>query len=182
MQGNLRAERRLQAFGVEFWRPDIEQLKPASTAASTGGAPSSSTRTPAPTDVEWMSAQEALDCLGLSFADGARAIYVHACAGLVQAKARRFLVHGTPDDDDVEMPHEFWLAMAKNDEAPWQEWKTGYFEVTFNNRRFEAFGVQFRRSNIELLKPASAANPTARSQSRRANGFYWARRTLVGMA
>ena len=49
-----------------------------------------------PPDGEWMSAQEALDCLELGFVNGARAICVHAFAELVQAKARRFLVHGTP--------------------------------------------------------------------------------------
>jgi predicted nucleotide-binding protein len=111
-----------------------------------------------PTDGEWMSAQEALDCLGLGFADGARTIYVHAFAELVQAKARRFLIHGTPAGDDVEIPREFWL---RSDEALWHDWRTGHFETTFDNRRFEAFGVQFRRSDIEQLKPAIAASPTA---------------------
>jgi predicted nucleotide-binding protein len=115
-----------------------------------------------PTDGEWMSAQEALDCLGLGIVNGARAIYRRAGAGLVQAKARRFLLHGTPATDNDELPAEFWL--AKSDEAEWQDWQTGYFETTFNDRRFEAFGVQFRRSDIEQLKPASAADPTARSQ------------------
>jgi predicted nucleotide-binding protein len=113
-----------------------------------------------PTDGEWMSAQEALDYLGPPpFPNGARAICRNAGAKLVRAKARRFLVHGTPDDDDVEIPHEFWLALAKNDEAPWQDWKTGYFETTFNDVRFEAFGVQFRRLDIEQLNarpPAGA--------------------------
>jgi predicted nucleotide-binding protein len=160
MQGNLRAERRLQAFGVEFRRPDIEQLKPASTAASTGGAPSS-TQTPAPTDGEWMSAQEALDCLELGLPDGARAICVHAFAGLVQAKARRFLVHGMPDDDDAALPRAFW---SRSEEATWHDWGTGHFETTLNDRRFQAFGVQFRRSDIEKLKLQSTA-PKARAAS-----------------
>ena len=88
MAPNFRGQ--LRAFGVEFRRTDIEQMRPASTAASTGGTPSS-TRTPAPTDGEWMSAQEALDYLGLGFANGAHAICAHAFAELIQAKARRFL-------------------------------------------------------------------------------------------
>ena len=111
-----------------------------------------------PTDGEWMSAQEALDCLELGFVNGARAICVHAFAELVQAKARRFLVHGTPAEYDVELPREFW---SRSDEAQWHDWRTGHFETTFNDRRFEAFGVQFRRSDIEQLKPATTANPTA---------------------
>jgi predicted nucleotide-binding protein len=110
-----------------------------------------------PTDGEWISAQEALDCLGLGFANGAHAICVHAFAELVQAKARRFLIHGAPADDDVEIPREFW---SRSEEALWHDWLTGHFETTFNDRRFEAFGVQFRRSDIERLKPASAANPS----------------------
>jgi predicted nucleotide-binding protein len=114
-----------------------------------------------PTDGEWMSAQEALDCLGLGFADGTRAICLNAFAGLVLAKARRFLNHGTPAGDDVEIPREFW---ARSEEAQWHDWRTGHFETTFNDRRFEAFGVQFRRSDIERLKPASTAKPTAPSQ------------------
>ena len=120
-QGNVREEHRLQAFGVEFRRTDIEQMRPASTVASASAAPTSPAQTPAPTGGEWMSAQEALGCLGLGLTDGARAICRHAGAQLVQAKARRLLLHGTPDDDDVEMPHEFWLALAKNDEAHWQD-------------------------------------------------------------
>jgi predicted nucleotide-binding protein len=114
-----------------------------------------------PTDGEWMSAQEALDRLGLGSTEGARAICRHAGAELVKAKARRLLVHGTLAANDAEISYEFWLALTENDEAMWQDWKTGYFETTFNNRRFEAFGVQFRRSDIKLLKPASAANPIA---------------------
>ena len=42
--GNVRLERRQQAFGVTFGRQDIEQLKPASTAASPTVPPSPSQR------------------------------------------------------------------------------------------------------------------------------------------
>jgi hypothetical protein len=111
-----------------------------------------------PTDGEWMSAQEALDCLGLDFANAAHAICAHAFAELVQAKARRFLVHGTPAEDDVELPREFW---SRSEEATWHDWRTGHFETTFDDRRFEAFGVQFRHPDIEQLKPAIAASSNA---------------------
>jgi predicted nucleotide-binding protein len=151
----------LHAFGVEFRRSDIERLRPASAAASIACAPSSSARTPAPTDGEWISAQEALDCLELGLPDGARAICVHASAGLVQAKARRFLVHGMPDDDDAELPRAFW---SRSEEATWHDWRTGHFETTLNDQRFEAFGVQFRRADIEELKLQSTA-PKARTSS-----------------
>jgi hypothetical protein len=121
-----------------------------------------------PTDGEWISAQEALDSLGLGFPNGPRAICWHVGAELVKAKARRFLVHGVPGDDHVEIPREFWLALAKNYEAPWQDWKTGYFETTFNDRRFEAFGVQFRRSDIEQISKRNntASSPGGSSLSR----------------
>jgi predicted nucleotide-binding protein len=56
------------------------------------------------------------------------------------------------------IPREFW---SRSDEAQWHDWQTGHFETTLNDRRFEAFGVQFRRSDIEQLKSATAANPTA---------------------
>ena len=148
-----------QAFGVTFRRLDFEQLRPATAPASCRIEAIITT----PTDGEWMSAQEALDCLGLGFANAAQAICAHAFAGLVQAKARRFLVPGTPDDDDVELPREFW---SRSEEATWHDWRTGHFEATLDDRRFEAFGVQFRRSDIEQLKPAIAASSTAQLSPR----------------
>jgi hypothetical protein len=57
-----------------------------------------------PTDGEWMSAKEALDCLGLGFANGAHAICGFAFAGLVQAKARRFLVEALPPMMTLSFP------------------------------------------------------------------------------
>jgi predicted nucleotide-binding protein len=147
-----------QAFGVTFRRLDIEQLRPATAPASCRKEAIITT----PTDREWMSAQEALDYLGLGFAQGAYAICAHASAGLVQAKARRFLVHGAPDDDDVELPREFW---SRSDEAQWHDWPMGHFKTAFNDGHFEAFGVQFRRSDIERLKPASKTGASAPAAS-----------------
>ena len=156
---SARTERQ-QAFGVEFRRTDIEQMRPASNPAP----PQAPAPRPAPTDGDWMSAQEALDFLGLGLPGGARAICVHAFAELVQAKARRFLVDGTPAEDDVELPREFW---SRSGEALWHDWRTGHFETTFDDRRFEAFGVQFRRSDIEQLKPATAPpSPAQRRDGR----------------
>jgi predicted nucleotide-binding protein len=151
---------RVQAFGVMFRRSDIEQIRPASTAASTGGTPSSSTQTPA----EWMSAAEAL-----AFLDGrARSICQHAKAGLVKARAKLFIAGGRRDSD-CEIPPDFWW--AEGEEALEQDWATGHFKTTPPRDRLgvgiylEAFGVQFRRLEIEQLKPHQATAVKARATS-----------------
>jgi predicted nucleotide-binding protein len=45
-QGTRFAKRRLEAFGVEFWRPDIEQMKPTSTAANPASPPALTAASP----------------------------------------------------------------------------------------------------------------------------------------
>ena len=71
------------------------------------------------------------------------------------------MIEGNPAGDDVEIPREFW---SRSDEAQWHDWPTGHFKTTFNDGYFEAFGVQFRRSDIEQLKLQSTA-PKARAPS-----------------
>jgi predicted nucleotide-binding protein len=110
-----------------------------------------------PTDGEWMSAYEALQFLQLPDAEGT--ICRRAFAGLIKARAK-LLIFQDKEEADVEVPREFWWAKGGDPLA--QNWASGDFETTFDDRRrFEAFGVQFRRSDIEQLKPAIAARPTA---------------------
>ena len=59
-----------------------------------------------PTDGEWMSAYEALQFLQQPHAAVATAICSRAYAGMIRAKARRYISHGRPEDD-VDVPREF---------------------------------------------------------------------------
>jgi hypothetical protein len=59
-----------------------------------------------PTDGEWMSAYEALQFLQQPHAAAATAICSRAYAGMIRAKARRYISHGRPEDD-VDVPREF---------------------------------------------------------------------------
>src|SRR6202020_407141 len=109
---------------------------------------------------EWMSAHEAIQLLQPFDADAKRAICRRAHAGLLKARARLLIVQDK-EATDSEVPREFWWAHG----SPWQltqNWVSGDFETYINHPsvRVRAFGVTFRRSDIERMKPASAANPT----------------------
>ena len=155
MQGNQRAERRLQAFGVEFRRQDIEGLKPASTAANLA-PPSAPAQRPASSDGEWMSAQEALQFLQLPQADALKAICDRAQVGLIQARAKLFIAQDN-EQRDVDVSREFWTP-KKEGAVLTANWLSGDFETWMNHPsyRLKAFGVTFRRSDIEGLKPAAS--------------------------
>ena len=95
----------------------------------------------------------------------ARAICSRAYAGLIKARAKLFISQGM-EQTDVEVPRDFWW--AKGRAALKQNWVSGDFETirverdgtVRTERRQQAFGVTFRRQDIEQLKPAStAANP-----------------------
>jgi hypothetical protein len=75
-----------------------------------------------PTDGEWMSAYEALHFLQQPPASAAKAICSRAHAGLIQARAKRFIRNGTASDD-AEVPAEFWW--ANGGAALRQDWATG---------------------------------------------------------
>jgi predicted nucleotide-binding protein len=132
-------------------------LRPASAASQTRCETGATMTTP--TDGEWMSADEALQFLQQPAA-AARAICTRAHAGMIWTRARRYVSYGK-SEDDVDVPREFWW--AKGGEALRADWPTGDFEVTAGGLgigQLQAFGVEFRRSDIERMKPASAANPT----------------------
>jgi predicted nucleotide-binding protein len=107
-------------------------------------------------DAEWMSAAEAIALLPFRM----RAICAHAKAGLVKTHAKLFIDAGR-HSADCDVPPEFWW--AEGGDALQQDWASGHFVTWVRNHtvRLEAFGVEFRRSDIiEHLKPASGATKT----------------------
>lgn len=102
-------------------------------------------------DEEWISAASALALLGRNFEIGKRAICKRAHAGLLKARAQRFIRDGKPTDD-VDIPVELWW--AEGGAALHQNWTTGDFDTWIDQRiHLQTFGVTFRRSDIERLKP-----------------------------
>jgi Predicted nucleotide-binding protein containing TIR-like domain len=87
------------------------------------------------------------------------AICRNAHAELVRARAKLLIWDGERRSN-VDVPPEFWW--AEGGEALDQDWRAGYFEMQlkYGAFRVQAFMVEFRRADIEQLKPASAANPT----------------------
>lgn len=101
---------------------------------------------------EWLRAPDALALLGMSHDLGARTICKRAHAGLIKARAARFIRDGRPADN-VDVPGEFWW--AEGGQALDQDWTIGDFGTWINHEiRLDAFGVTFRRSDIERLHPA----------------------------
>lgn len=98
---------------------------------------------------EWISAAAALALLGMNFQDATRTICKRAHADLIKARAARFIRSGQPSDN-VDVPSEFWW--VEGERALTQNWETGDFETWFRGLiRLEAFGVTFRRSDIEKM-------------------------------
>jgi predicted nucleotide-binding protein len=111
-----------------------------------------------PTDGEWMSADEALAFLGTSHAEAVDTIRARAHNGLIKAKAERYIDDGGRSFDGVELPRQFWWSAREID----GNWRTGDLTTTSpdSGGHLQAFGVTFRRQDIEQMKPASTANPT----------------------
>ena len=78
----------------------------------------------------------------------------HAQAELIATKAKRFIDAGQTFDD-CELNKHFWWAGAAP--ALKRNWDAGHFETLRAGHRRQAFGVTFRRSDIERLVSASAA-------------------------
>ena len=135
--------------GLQFNLDDVSQL--IGDAKGTGLLADAQM----PQEEEWISAARALALLGLNFEIGKRAICKRAHAGLVKARAQRFIHDGWPTDD-VDIPVEFWW--AEGERALHQNWATGDFDTWINHEiHLEAFGVTFRRSDIERLNPVLTA-------------------------
>jgi Predicted nucleotide-binding protein containing TIR-like domain len=108
-----------------------------------------------PTDGEWMHADDALAFLGTSHADAVDAICSRAYNGLIMAKAEQYIDAGERCFDDVELPRQFWWSSGEITGY----WQTGDLETTPPDcrGRLRAFGVTFRRSDIERMRPAASA-------------------------
>jgi CAP12/Pycsar effector protein, TIR domain len=111
-----------------------------------------------PTDGEWMSAKAALEYLlsrGMSHYDVKRTIFDRPHEGLIEARAKRVTVGGERFNDE-EVPPELWA-----DDLT-EKWEAGDFATAYDlTPSIKAFGVEFRRSDVQRLKPAIAASPTA---------------------
>jgi hypothetical protein len=112
-----------------------------------------------------MSAYEVLQFLQLSQADAANAICGRAREGLIKARAKLFISQDVKQRD-VDIPAHFW-SPKEGSAADWN-WTSGDFETWMNHPtyRLKAFGVEFRRSDIEQLKPWSAARTRPPSGAR----------------
>jgi predicted nucleotide-binding protein len=110
---------------------------------------------PAKKDEEWISAASALSLLGMKYGLGTGTICKRAHAGLIQARAERF-IHDGRVFDNVDIPAKFWW--AEGGAALNQNWTTGDFDTWVGRGidaiHLQAFGVTFRRSDIERLRPA----------------------------
>ncbi len=116
---------------------------------------------------EWISARAARDLLG-----GRHAAVVTICkrahAGMIKARAKRFVRSGTITDN-IEIPREFWWAKGGN--ALTQNWEMGDFDTWVgSSQHLEAFGVTFRRSDIEQSKPVPTQAPEERQSTMTATG------------
>lgn len=103
---------------------------------------------------EWIGAANALALLGMGYS-GARVICKRAHAGLIRARAELLMMDGKvlPICD---IPPKFWW--AKGEGALSQDWRTGDFDTWIDSRiHLEAFGVTFRRADIERAKPPLTA-------------------------
>jgi hypothetical protein len=117
---------------------------------------------------EWISAADAVALLKgiMAYGLATRAICKRAHAGLMKARAVRFICGGQAADN-TDIPAEMWW--ADGEAALTQNWATGDFETWINNRelQLQAYGVTFRRSEIESMLPAqptsSAPAPAAKA-------------------
>ena len=130
---------------------------------------------PMPETEEWISAASAVALLGMKHFPGTRTICKRAHAGLIKARAERFIRDGK-SADKVDVPVEFWW--AEGGVALDQNWTTGDFDTWIDERiHLQAFGVTFRRSDIERSKPAPVVENAASSASTPARVFEETRKT-----
>ena len=115
-----------------------------------------------PPDGEWMSAKEALQSLlslKMNYSDAVSTICTRALAGLIKARANVF-IDNDERHSDADVPPQFWWARGEGGLT--QNWDVGDFETMAPDfgGQLRAFGVKFRRQDVEQLKPASTTgNP-----------------------
>ena len=104
---------------------------------------------------EWMTAAAAIALLRKHDHSAYSTICKRAHGGLIGARADRYIRDGRLVDD-VEVPIGFWW--AEGEAALQQNWVTGDFETWIAKRiHLQAFGVRFRRLDIEKLIPSPDA-------------------------
>ena len=85
---------------------------------------------------------------------------------MIKARAERFICDGRAADN-VDIPDKFWW--AEGQAALVQDWKAGDFDTWIDHRiRLQAFGVTFRRSDIERLRPQPFADASSTSSPAKA--------------
>ena len=108
------------------------------------------------TNDEWISANKALDLLNRRLSSRI-AICTRAYAGMVKARAKRF-IRANIKFGNAEVPSKFWW--AKGHEALGQNWQTGDFDTWIDGKyHWQAFGVEFLRSDIESMSTVSEKEP-----------------------
>jgi hypothetical protein len=111
---------------------------------------------------EWVTAATAIALLKPAMGEitAQIAIASRACDGVIRSRAARFIRHRQVQND-VDVPPEFWW--ARGQPALEQNWKTGDFSTWIDQREhWRAYGVQFLRTHIESMMPASP-DATART-------------------
>lgn len=111
-------------------------------------------------DEDWIPAAQAYKLVSaVAPTRAASAICSRAKDGLVNARARR-LIWGKHSADDQQVPASFWW--AGGDTALTQNWGTGDFETWIDHKlHCRAYGVEFKRSDIEAMLPVrEALTPT----------------------
>lgn len=112
---------------------------------------------------EWITAASAVTLLGMNHFAGTRAICKRAHAGSIKARAQRF-IRDERAADNVDIPVEFWW--AEGGAALHQNWASGDFDTWIDHQvHLEAFGVTFRRSDIEEVNPTPAVQDVAAKPS-----------------
>jgi hypothetical protein len=126
---------------------------------------------------EWISAAAALALLRMNYVVATRTICRRAHAGLIKARAARFIRSGQPSDN-VDVPSEFWW--AEGEAALTQHWETVDFETRVGGERIQlkAFGVTFRRSDIEKMIPT--LETSAREDQRKRKMTATAKTVFIG--
>ncbi|GAM99148.1 hypothetical protein U91I_02789 [alpha proteobacterium U9-1i] len=123
-------------------------------------------RSQRPGSDEWVSAAAALEILEPSFSvyTAAKTICERAHHGLIQARADVYREGNAGPLKDCDVPPDFWW--AEGEVALEQNWGAGDFSTwtpnSYNRIELKAFGVKFRRADIEKVLPLRAnAKPSA---------------------
>lgn len=108
---------------------------------------------------DWVAAAEAVKILVPRFSAYAatRRICERAHAGLVRARAEHFQL-GDRSTENFDIPKTFWW--AEGEAALTQDWTAGDFSTWIDDVQFKAFGVTFRRVDLEKLAPPADETPT----------------------